>query len=90
MSGDFKDFQCAFGDIESVFKTLEAVSQKYPESSDEHKAIEIAAKALGFAFTEQLQNSFKSFLENICRPLTEKERDHLKSMNIDPDTGQWD
>jgi len=87
---DFKEFQSAFGNIESVCDTLESVARKYTEGSDEYKAIKMVAEALLFAFSEHAQSSFRSWLENLHRPLTEKERAHLRSMNIDPDTGRRD
>lgn len=86
MPDDFILPQGDIADMESVFKTLEEVAGEYDEDSNRRRAIELASKALLFAFTQQVQNSFRTFLNTFDRPLTEKEKDHLKSMNIDLDT----
>jgi hypothetical protein len=71
-------------EIESVLNTLEKIALNYDKNSQEYQAVEVAAKAAAFAFDQQVQSTFRSFLANF-RPLTAKERAHLASMNIDPD-----
>ncbi len=83
MPDDFNPLQGDIADMESVLKTLQEVAGKHYEDSDQRRAIELAAKALLFAFTQQVQNSFRTFLNTLERPLTEKEKDHLKFMSID-------
>jgi hypothetical protein len=69
-----------------VFASLECVARNYAQGSDECKAIEVAAKALFFAFSNKVERDFGNFLEDFHRPLTQRQRDFLKSMNFDLDT----
>ena len=57
MPDDFILPQGDIADMESVFKTLEEVAGEYDEDSNQRRAIELASKALLFAFTQQVQNS---------------------------------
>jgi RHS repeat-associated protein len=49
MVDDFKQFQSELGNVEDVVKTLDRIAANYAEGSEEHKAIDVAAKALACA-----------------------------------------
>lgn len=74
--------------FDEVLDVLHGLSLNYDENSPERKAIESAAHALHFTNSERVRASFRSFINNLHRPLSENERNHLIRMNIDPDTGE--
>jgi hypothetical protein len=84
MPGEFEDLT-DFGDIEGTFAILESVAQKYPDDSIEYKSIELAARALAFVFESKVSEAFRSYILSSNEPLTDKQKEHLKSMGIEPD-----
>lgn len=83
MPGKFEDLLADFRDIDGMFAALESVAGNYPESSIEHKAIELAAWGLGFAFETKSREVFKNYVDSSDGPLTDKQKEHLRSMDID-------
>jgi hypothetical protein len=87
MDHDLNEFPVDLEIVDEALDVLHRLSLNYDENSPERKAIELAAFAMRFCHAERVRASFRSFINNMHRPLSEKERNHLKSMNIDPDTG---
>lgn len=83
MSGQFEDLLTNFKDTDGLFAALESVAGNYPEHSIEHQAIKLAAWALGFAFETKSRELFKSYIDSSDDPLTDKQKEHLRSMGID-------
>lgn len=74
-------------DLEKNCDILEKIASNYPEASEEHEAIKLAATALHFAWQIEIQERFQTFLHNMNRELTEEERRHLINMGIIDDQG---
>lgn len=85
MHVDFNEFPAELENVNEAIDALHRMSLNYDENSPERKAVELAAFALHFTNSERVRASFRSFIER--RPLSDNERNHLKFMNIDPDTG---
>ena len=77
-------------DIEAVLNVLGTLADNCDVTSDEHRAIELAAKALCFAYNKHARSSFKAFLINFNGPLTDKQREHLKQMGAYDDDDERD
>jgi hypothetical protein len=83
MPGEFEDLKAE--DIEGTIAVLESVAQKYPMDSIEYKSIELAERALAFVYQKKAWDVFRSYIASANEPLTDKQREHLRSMGIDPD-----
>jgi hypothetical protein len=70
-------------DIEKILGVLKSVAGNYPESSEEYKSIEIAAKALIAVRSENIYRRFKVFLKEIGSELTDKQKKHLRDLGLD-------
>lgn len=75
-------------DMPWVSSILESISKQYPSESDEQKALRLAGQALFFVFSEQVQQRFRRWRESMQDGLSDKQKDHLRSMGIDPETGE--
>jgi hypothetical protein len=74
-------------DFEQLSLTLESISQNYSPESIESKTLELAGLALFYVYSEQVQQRFMRWRESIQGDLSEKQREHLRSMGIDSETG---
>ncbi|HEV7503330.1 MAG TPA: hypothetical protein VGS07_00285 [Thermoanaerobaculia bacterium] len=75
-------------DMPWVSSILESISKKYPSESDEQKALRLAGQALLFVFSEQVQQRFRRWRESMQGGLSDKQKEHLRSMGIDSETGE--
>jgi hypothetical protein len=66
-----------------VSRTLESIAKKFPSSSREYKAIELAATALLFACSREVRLEFQRYLDTRGRELTSQQKRTLKKLGID-------
>lgn len=69
--------------VEEASATLEAVAHNYPRDSKEYQAIELAAKALLFAYEQEVSKKFETYLREFGAELTPKQRQILISLGIE-------
>jgi hypothetical protein len=69
-------------EYEEISIILKSIADKYPKTSPENKAIELAAKALVFACEQTVAEEFEIFLHQWEKKLPQKEKDHLKKMGL--------
>jgi hypothetical protein len=69
-------------EYETFSKILKSIADKYPKTSPESKAIELAAKALVFACEYTVYQEFEIFLREWDKKLSPKEKEHLKKMKL--------
>ena len=65
--------------LASIFQII---AEKYPNDSEEYKAIEIASRATLFIFMTGQTNSFQKFWEELNAPLTSEEKKRLSDHGI--------
>jgi hypothetical protein len=69
--------------FQEALQVLSSIASQYPEGSKEQQAIELAAKALHFAFHEDVGERFNTFLEEFDSKLTPEQKEKLRRMGID-------
>jgi hypothetical protein len=74
-------------DFEQVSLTLESISKNYSPESIECKTLELAGLALFYVYSEQVEQRFRRWRESMQGDLSEKQKEHLRSMGIDPEAG---
>jgi hypothetical protein len=70
-------------DMEETSKVLESIASKFSKRSKEYKALELAAKALHFAYQRESNKKFVAFVQNFDSDLTSEQRKKLRSLGID-------
>jgi hypothetical protein len=70
-------------EVEEANSILEKSASQFPKDAKEYKAIELAAKALLFAFQRQVAADFEAYLEHFGAELTEEQKRRLLALGID-------
>ena len=73
--------------FEQVSITLESISKNYSPESIECKTLELAGLALCYVYSDQVEQRFRQWRESMQGDLSEKQKEHLRLMDIDPETG---
>lgn len=71
-------------ELEETSKVLEALTAGFSKQSAEHKAIELAAKAMMFVFQRGMFAEFKAFAERLDADLTNEQRMRLQKLGLQP------
>jgi len=71
--------------LEEALAVLKSVAAQFPKESQEHQAIELAAKALLYVFQEDVERRFKSFLRDFDSELTAEQKQNLRRIGIEVD-----
>jgi hypothetical protein len=71
--------------IEKHCEALRVIAEQYPDSSDEYRALELAAWALHFVRCDQMREKFQKYVDNIERELTEEEKRELRAIGVEID-----
>ena len=71
-------------EVEEANRFLEKFASQFPKDAEEYKAIELAAKALLFAFQSGNAAEFWSFLEHFGSKLTDEQKKRLLNFGIEP------
>ena len=74
-------------DFEQVGLTLEIISKNYSPESVEFKTLKLAGLALFYVYSKQVEQRFRRWRESMQGDLSEKQKEHLRFMGIDPATG---
>ncbi|HAW52408.1 MAG TPA: hypothetical protein DCX54_08805 [Flavobacteriales bacterium] len=75
-------------DIEKASSILKLISEKYQPDSEEYKMLELAGLALHYALEEKSNDKFHKWLESVNKGLSEKQKNHLRSMGINPESSE--
>jgi hypothetical protein len=70
-------------EIDEANRLLEQLASQFPKDAAEYKAIELAAKALLFAFQSGTAAKFRLFLENFDSELTDEQKKRLCDLGIE-------
>jgi len=70
-------------EFEKSLEVLEKIAAKFSKESEEHEAIELAAKALHYVFHEDVERRFRTFLKDFDAELTPEQKENLRRMGID-------
>ena len=62
---------------------LQNLARRFPDGSDESKAVDLAANAIFFVFREETRDAFLKFLSQREQPLTESQILYLRSIGVD-------
>jgi hypothetical protein len=69
-----------------VSSMLESIARRYPEGSEEYRAIEEAARAFVFLNEHKMLGAaYDKYRRAAGKPLTVAQQDALRSMGIEPD-----
>ena len=74
-------------DIEKNCSRLEAIAKNYAPESDEYKALQLAGLAMHYVWDKQVREKFQQWIDSMDGGLSEKQKEHLRSMGINPDNG---
>ncbi|NLD39349.1 MAG: hypothetical protein GX654_21035 [Desulfatiglans sp.] len=65
-----------------IFEILEKIASQFNKESKEYQAIEKASWALHFIRQEEVAARFEKFINDVNRPLTKEQINHMHSMGI--------
>lgn len=70
-------------EIQEALEILEPIAKSFTEESQEYEALEMAARALAFSYTQKTNDQFMEFIAGKDRPLSGIELIHLRFCDID-------
>jgi signal transduction histidine kinase len=70
-------------ELEEALQTLRSIASRFPKESKEYQATELAAKALQYAFHDEVKRKFEVFLRDFDAELTDEQKEQLHRMGID-------
>jgi len=82
-SGSIRCCHITGHEIQEANRLLEKLAAQFPKDTAEYKAIELAAKALLFAFQTATAAKFRLFLENFDSELTGEQKKRLSDLGIE-------
>ncbi|MFA6173906.1 MAG: hypothetical protein WC701_09510 [Kiritimatiellales bacterium] len=75
-------------DMKKISSTLKLISENYAPDSEEFQALKLAKLAIQYVWDEQSRNKFRKWVGSMSEGLSDKQKTHLSSMGIDPETGE--
>lgn len=73
-------------ELHRLTNMLSEIEATLPECSPLREALQKAGYAISYSFMDGRRSQMENIYDNVEAELTDEEREHLRSMGIDPDT----